>query len=171
VTDELDPQVRQALQRRRSSPIVPAVVVFAVIVSGAAYLWFIYGDQVRSEVLAAPPEAPAIVNSEESVSRADFETFKKQVTESLQSTMERLDAQKAGLNRLTDQVASLSAKVDALQGATSSTPAQASVVPAAPVVPPRPAAVARRRKPSAPKLRGPISVGGAPLPPAPPSDR
>jgi hypothetical protein len=170
VTDELDHQVRLALQRRRRSPIVPiAVVVFAVIASGAAYLWLSYGDQVRSGVFAAPPAGPVIASGEESVSRADFETFKRQAAESLQSTIEGLDAQKADLNRLADQVAALSAKFDALQGAMSSIPAHAPIAPTAtPVVPPRPAAVAQRRKPPAPKPTGPISVGGAPLPPPPP---
>jgi phage shock protein A len=173
VTEELDHQVRLALQRRRRSPIVPiAVVVFAVIASGAAYLWLNYGDQLRSGVFAAPPGGPVIASGEGSVSRTDFETFKRQAAESLQSTIEGLDAQKADLNRLADQVAVLSAKVDALQSATSSMPAQTSVAPAVtPFVPPRPATVAQRRRPPAPKPTGPISIGGAPLPPAPPSDR
>jgi phage shock protein A len=170
VTEELDRQVRLAMQRQRRSPVVPiAVVVFAVIASGTAYIWLNYGDQIRSGVSAAPSGGPVIAIGEQSVSRADFETFKRQAAESLQSTIEGLDAQKADLNRLTDQVAALSAKLDALQGATSSTPAQTSVVPAAtPIVPPRPAAVAQRRKPPAPKPTGLISVGGAPLPPPPP---
>jgi hypothetical protein len=46
-----------------------------------------------------------------------------------------------------------------------------SVVPAAPVVPPRPAAIAARKKPSAAKPEGRISVGGAPLPAAAPGDQ
>jgi phage shock protein A len=174
VTEELDRQVRLALQRRRRSPVVPiAVVVFAVIASGAAYLWLSYGDQVRSGVFAAPPAGPVIASGEESVSRADFETFKRQAAESLQSTIEGLDAQKADLKKLADQVAALSAKVHALQSGTSAKPAQtSSVVPAAtPVIPLRPATVAQRRKLPAPKPTGPISIGGAPLPPAPPSDR
>jgi hypothetical protein len=173
VTDELDHQVRLALQRRRRSPVVPiAVVMFAVIASGAAYLWLSYDDQVRSEVLAAPPGGPVIASGEESVSRADFDTFKRQAAESLQSTIEGPDAQKADLKRLSDQVAALSANVDALQSATSSMPAQAPIVPAATsIVPSRPAVMAQHKRPSVPKPSGPISIGGAPLPPAPPSDR
>jgi hypothetical protein len=169
VTEELDRQVRLAMQRRRRSPVVPIVVVFAVIASGAAYLWLNYGDQIRSGVSAAPSGGPVIASGAESVSRADFETFKRQAAESLQSTIEGLDAQKAEMKRLSDQVAALSAKFDAPQGTMSSIPAQAPVAPTAtPVVPPRPAAVAERRKPPAPKPTGPISVGGAPLPSPPP---
>jgi phage shock protein A len=170
VTEELDRQVRLAMQRQRRSPVVPiVVVVFAVVASGAAYLWLNYGDQIRSGVSAPSPGGPVIASGEESVSRAEFDTFKRQAAESLQSTVEGLDAQKADLKKLADQVAALSAKVDALQSGTSAIPAQtSSVVPAAtPVVPPRPATVAQRRKPPAPKPPGPISIGGAPLPPPP----
>jgi hypothetical protein len=177
VTDELNQEFQldqppETPRRRRGSfGLAIGLIVFAVVASASACLWLNYGDRIRSAVFA-PPAAPAIADGEESVDRADFETFKRQAADSLQSAIEDLDDQKADMKRLTDQVAALAAKVDALQGVTSSMPAQTSVVPAAiSVVPPRPAALAARKKPSAPKPEGRISVGGAPLPAVAPGDQ
>lgn len=163
MTDELDDQVRMALQRRRRRPMVPIVVImFGIIASACAYLWVNYGDQVRTAVFAtSPATASKVASDQEPVSRPDFDAFERQTADSLQSAAENLEAQKADLKRLADEVAALSAKVDALQSATSSISAQTSVAPA---VPPRPATIVPRRKPPASKSTGPISVGGAPLP-------
>jgi hypothetical protein len=171
VTDELDHQVRLALQRRRRSPIVPiAVFVFAIIASACAYLWVNYGDQLRTAVFATPPvTAPGAASGEQPVSRVDFDTFERQTADSLRSVAENLEAQKADLKKLSDQLADLVAKVGALQSAPATAPTPPQIrnsIPAQPVVPPRPAAIAQRRKPPAPKPTGLISVGGAPLPPA-----
>jgi hypothetical protein len=78
VTDELDQQVRKALQRpRRRSRVVPiALIVFAICASACAYLWVDYGDQVRG-LLAQPPATSSTVaaDGQQPVSRADFETL------------------------------------------------------------------------------------------------
>jgi hypothetical protein len=176
VTDELDQQVREALQRpRRRSRIVPIfLIVFAIGASACAYLWLNYGDQVRTALFAIPRAtgSPVAASEGQPVSRTDFEAFARPTTDTLQSMTVRLDAQQAGLKRLADQVAALSAKVETMQSATSSIPARTPIILAAtPVVPPQPAAIAQRRKPPAPKFAGQISVGGAPLPPAPLLDR
>ena len=175
MTEELDQRVRDALQRRRRSRIVPiTLIVFAVGASACAYLWVNYGDQVRTALFAIPPATGSMgsTSGEQPVSRADFDAFARPTTDTLQSMTVHLDAQGADLKRLADQVAALSAKVDAMQNATASIPAQTPVATVAtPPIAPRPVTVAQRRKPAAPKSTGPISVGGAPLPPAPPLDR
>jgi hypothetical protein len=172
VTDELDQQVRNALQRRRRSRVTPiALIVFAVGASACAYLWVNYGDQVRTAVFAIPPATGSTVaaSGERPVSRADFDSFERLTTGSIQSATENLEAQKADLEKLSGQVADLVAKVDALRNAVATAPAPPPIrnsISAPPVGQPRPAATAQH-KPQAPPKAGPISVGGAPLPPAP----
>jgi hypothetical protein len=82
---------------------------------------------------------------------------------------ENLEAQKADLKTLSDQVADLAAKVDALRNSAAAAPVPPSI--AQPVVPPQPAMIAPRKKPQPTKSAGRVSVGCAPLPIAPPSDR
>ena len=172
MTEELDQQVREALQRRRRSRIVPiALVVFAVGASACAYLWVNYGDQVRTAMFAIPPATGSTVaaSGEQPVSRADFDSFERQTADSVHSATQNLESQKADLEKLSGQVADLVAKVDALRNAVATIPASPQIqnsISVPPVSQPRPAAIAQRKKPQAPKA-GPISVGGAPLPPAP----
>jgi hypothetical protein len=134
----------------------------AIIAAAFAYLWLNYDGLLHAVSFDERPGAAPVVDSgDEPVTQKDFESFKRQMTESLQATIENLDAQKADLKKLSDQVSALTAKIDALQ--TAATPATQPVAPA------RPPVVAARKKPLGPKTPGPISVWGAPLPP-PPSD-
>jgi uncharacterized coiled-coil protein SlyX len=175
VSDEPNhaPQLDQplALSQRRSR--VSGVVTFfaLVLIAGAlAFLWFSYGDVVRSALFPAMLGAPTVASGEEPVTQKDIESLKRQTADSLQSMANDLDAQKEELKRLYDQVSALTARVDALQSPTA--PAQTTAtIPAQPVVPARPAVAAAPRKPPAPKPSGRISVGGAPLPPGPDQDR
>jgi hypothetical protein len=164
---EFDQQVRDALQRRRRSRIVPiALILCAIGGSACAYLWVNYGDQVRTAVFGIPPSTGSTASGEQPVSRADFEAFERPILDTLHSITARLDGQQTDLKRLADQVAGLSAKVETMQAATSSIPAQTPVAPVAATTPPRPPTVAQRRKPAAPTTpSGSISTGGAPLPP------
>jgi uncharacterized protein HemX len=171
VTDELDQQVRKALQRpRRGSGIAPVVlIVFAIGASACAYLWVNYSDQVQA-VLAQPPATSSTVaaDGQQPVSRADFDSLQRQTADSIHSVTGNLEAQKADLEKLSGQVASLAAKVDALRNAAATAPPSPPIQnsgAAPPVGQPRPTVIAQRKKPQVPK-GGPISVGGAPLPPA-----
>jgi len=172
VIEELDQQVRQALQRPRRSRIVPiALIIFAIGASACAYLWVNYGDQLRTPAFTSPAaiDSQVATSAERTVSHADLDTFKRQTAVSFQSAAENLEAQKRELRRLSNQVADLAAKVDALRNAVATVPASPQMQKSisAPLVgQPTSAAVAERKKPRAPKA-GPISVGGAPLPPAP----
>jgi hypothetical protein len=169
VTDQLDQKVRDALQRRRRSRTVPIfLIICAVGGSACAYLWVNFGDQIRTAVFGVPSATGSTVaaSGEKPVSRGDFEAFERPILDTLHSITERLDAQQADLKRLADQVAGLSAKVETVPATTSALPAPTAVAPVAAPVPPRPHTVAQRRKPAAPRTTsGPISTGGAPLPP------
>ena len=158
--------------RRSRLALVGCIVALAFMATGLAYLWLNCGDQIRSAGSGTPPSvttAPVMAAGEDTLGRGDFDKFKLQNDDSLRATAEALDAQKAALKTLSDQVAALSAKLDTLRGAATSAKAQTSVAPAAtPAVPlRRPAIIAQRKKPAAPKPVGPISVGGAPLPASP----
>jgi hypothetical protein len=168
VTEELDHQVRLALRHRRRSRIVPvALILFAISASACAYLWVTYGDQLRTTVFATPPAtgSAAATSGDPPVSRADFDSFKRETTDSVQSMLNSLEAQKAELKRLSDQAVDLQAKVDALRNAAA-TASTSAPIQNSNVVPPRSAAIAPRKKPQGPKSAGSISVGGAPLSPA-----
>ena len=173
VTDELDQQVREALKRRRRSRVTPIVlIVLAVIASACAFLWRNYGDQVRTAMFAMPPATGSTVaasGEQPVVGRADFDSFERQTANSIRSTTQNLEAQKADMEKLSGQVADLAAKVDALRNAVATAPASPPIrnsISAPPVGLQRPAATTEHKKPQAPKA-GPISVGGAPLTAAP----
>jgi FtsZ-interacting cell division protein ZipA len=164
VADKLDSQLQldepPVRHRRRAGAVLIVIAALAVIATVSACLWLNYGDLVRSALFAAPPvAAPVIASGEEPVTQKDFASSKRLTAESLQSAIEELDAQKADLKRLSDQVAALTARIDTLQSAAAPTPQ--------PAVPARPVPTAPRQKPSARKPVGSISVGGAPLPAVP----
>jgi hypothetical protein len=174
VSDEPNhaPQLDQPLVLSRRRSRVSGVVTFValVVIAGAlAFVWFNYGDMVRSALFPGMSAAPTVASGEDPVTQKDIESLKRQTAETLQSMTNDLDAQREELKSLSGQLSALTAKVDALQSPTA--PAQTSAVPAQPVVPARPAVAAAPRKPPAPKPSGRISVGGAPLPPEPDRDR
>jgi uncharacterized coiled-coil protein SlyX len=176
VSDEPNhaPQLDQPLvlspRRSRASGVV-TFFALVIVAGGLAFLWFNYGDVVRSALFPATSGAPTVAGGEEPIAQKDIESLKRQTAESLQSMANDLDAQKEALKRLSDQVSALTARLDALPSQAAPAPAQTSAIPAPPVVPARPAVAAAPRKPPAPKPSGRISVGGAPLPPGPDQDR
>ena len=97
-------------------------------------------------------------------SQKDIQSSQQQNAAVLVSLTQSAATQQADLKRISRQLSSLGAQVDALQGAV--TPLTTSSIP-------RPNArvrlIARSRKtvPPLPKPFGPVSVGGAPLSPAP----
>jgi hypothetical protein len=153
--DELDQQVRTALGRRRRSRMFPiALIVFTICAGACAYLWVDHGAQIRTAIFATlPATSPAAASGEQPVSRADFDTFQRQTADALQSAIENLEAQKADLKKLSDQMTDLATKVDALRNAEATAPISPPVknsISAQPVVPPRPPALAQSKKPQAP---------------------
>jgi uncharacterized coiled-coil protein SlyX len=159
--NELEPDAKRVLgapsNRKRAVFVVVALLAAS---AAAAYGWLNY-DGTAQSVFAAVQHRPAqpVTSDKETVSREDFQAFQRQAMDSLRSANENLVSQKADLQRLTDQVSALAARLDATQSAVSTTPPQ-QPAPAPPTV------RAARKKPSAPKA-GTISVGGSPLPPNP----
>jgi hypothetical protein len=175
MTDELDHQVRTAMRRQRRSRIFPiAFIMFVICACACGYLWVNHGNELRTALFATPQAtAPTAASSEQPVSRADLDSYERQTTDSLRSATENLEAQKADLKKLSDQMTKLVAKVDALRNAEATAPASQPIktlISGQAVMLPQRVAIAQRKK-QAPKSTGPISVGGAPLPIAPPSDR
>jgi uncharacterized coiled-coil protein SlyX len=174
MTDDLERQVRQALRRRKRFPVVLiSVVLLAVIAAAGAYIWFNYHDLIREFSVAAHPGAtPVVDGGEETVTLRNFQSLERQTHDSLESTAQDIAAQKAELKRLSDQIAALSARIDAMQSAPQPTgslePRPGSQEPA---TSPRASVVGTRKKLPAPKTSGPLSVGGAPLPLAPPANQ
>ena len=176
MTDDLDRQVREALKRRRgSSRVLLYVCILAAMAGTSGYLWLNYDSLAKLAFAERSSAAPEVDRNDTGVTQKDFEAFRRQTAESLRSTIEEMDAQKADLKKLSDQVTALAAKIDALKSSapgTGSLSAPADVRPGLQSAVPDPApSIAARKKLPAPKTTGPISVGGAPLPPPPAVDR
>jgi len=119
-----------------------------------------------SRFTAPPPHKPAAAPKPDPVSAAlkDIQWSQQQNAAVLMSFTQSFATQQADLRRISRQLSSLAAQADALQSAvapmtTSSIPhsnARARVIRAS-----------RKIVPPLPKPFGPVSVGGAPLSPAP----
>jgi hypothetical protein len=177
VTDDLDRQVRQALQRQKRTPgiFLISAVLLAAIAAAVGYFWLNYNNRIRSASFAGQPAvAPVAASGEETVLLKDFHSFQQQAADSLRSAAQDIAAQKTDLKSLSDQVSALSAKIDAMQSAEQPTGSASAPVDVRSgsqqlAVPARTFAVGARKRLPAPKASGPISVGGAALPP--PTDR
>ncbi|MET0877861.1 MAG: hypothetical protein ABWY14_12030 [Tardiphaga sp.] len=157
------------------SPKGVVIVVAVVIAAAAGFAWLAYGDRLSelSALTSSAGPAPVTASDTSSVATAEFLAFQQQTSAALQSATQMLTAQQAEMKRLSDDVASLTAKIDQLQGSVASVrTAPPPVVPARPTaaapapaaVPPAAAPAAPRKRPTAPRPAGAISVGGAPLP-------
>jgi len=162
--NELEPPVQRILGPPRSRK-GGAFAIFALLViasAAAAYAWVNYDGIVQDVFSAARPATARPVDDKEKASLEEFQAFQKQTADSLQSVNANSVAQKAALQRLSEQVSALATRLDAMQSAAPTAPPQQ----AGSARPPAPGPSAARKKPSAPKA-GPISVGGSPLPPNP----
>ena len=127
---------------------IVAVVVLAMIGSASAFAWRA-GSAFPAFALGSPAASkPNFVELDE------FHAFQQQVVGQMQSSAQALVAQQAEVKRLSDQVAAVSAKMDALQSSIAS--ARAAVPASVPI---------RPKKPAKPQTVPRISTGGAPLPP------
>lgn len=137
---------------------VPVAVVAGLLLFGSAsaVLWnaWGYGLPALPSFTSGPAETP-----DKTVGLKDFQAFQQQIAASMQSAAQLVAAQQAEIKRLSDQVAALAVKIDALQPPAA--PPQAAA-PVPPPAPPPPAAA--RKRPAAAKLPPGISTGGAPLP-------
>jgi hypothetical protein len=151
------------------------VLVLASVGTASAFAWKGAGGPsfalpTSERAASQPPESP--------LARSDIEAIRQQMAAQAQSSQQLLAAQQAEIKRLTDQVASLSGRLDQRQRPVASAPAVVPVVnpsAAAPVAKKKTEAqkpVASSVKPVAQKLidtkpTGAVSTGGAPLPTVP----
>ena len=158
--DETGEQYREAPEPRRWVGVAVAAGL-AVAGVASAFVWHAWRDSLPAlpsfASVTAPVAAPPADAPDKTVGLKDFQAFQQQIAGTMQSTAQLLAAQQAEIKRLSDQVSTLTAKIDALQRPAAS--AQAAI-------PPHVAPVARK-KPAAPKPAPAISTGGAPLPVTP----
>lgn len=148
---------RAPLAARKSySGVFGIVAALAVIAGVSGLLWLNYDHLVE-----ASSHTGAVASSaagEDTAVLKELQTIQQQTSDTLLATRQLLEAQQAEIQRLSEQVSGLTAKIDQLQ-----------LRPVPP--PPAPPVVANTRpapkKPAAPKPAGAISVGGAPLPAQP----
>ena len=163
--DDIEYETRREPERRRWVAIA-VVAVLAVVGVASALLWRAYSGGVPVLPSFASGAAPGAASPPDAADKAvgfkEFQALQQQIAASLQSSAQLVAAQQAEIKRLSDQVSSLSAKIDALQPSSASVQAAVPVQPAAPVV---------RKRPAAAKLPAGISTGGAPLPQPVPSSR
>jgi len=122
-----------------------------------------FAAQSPHETVSAPIPDPAV-----SATLRDIQLSQQQNTAVLVSLTQSSATQQADLKRISRQLSSLAAQADALQSAV--TPLTTSSIPH-PNPHPNPRArvlgTSRKLIPPLPKPVGPVSVGGAPLSPAP----
>jgi TolA-binding protein len=153
VTDDPDPRVQRILEPPSKAP---SIFVLAAIV--ILCLCFSYRSELYTGFFASPA-----VDAAPAVTAEDFDSVKRQMAESSQAMLDELNrqrdgtrAQKADIQKLTDQVSSLASqisvlngKIDALQKVQAASASHAQMRPEAfqSAVPKRPHSVAVRKRP------------------------
>src|SRR5258708_30398511 len=119
-----------------------------------------------SRFTAPPPHKPAAAPKPDPVSAAlkDIQWSQQQNAAVLMSLTQSFATQQTDLRRISRQLSSLAAQADALQSAVA--PMTTSSIPHS-NAPARRIRASRKIVPPLPKPFGPVSVGGAPLSPAP----
>jgi uncharacterized coiled-coil protein SlyX len=114
-----------------------AIVVMLVMVGVAsAFLWRAYGNDLAALLSLAsengvsnPSAAQPASAAEKSVSLQAFQAFQQQLAGQMQGETQLLASQQAEIKRLSDQVAALSGKIDALQRPATPPPVQKKITP------------------------------------------
>jgi hypothetical protein len=145
-------------EARRRVPLIIIALGLAVLGSASAFGWRAYNGSSYPSLALTTSSAGS---EPKTVGLDEFRAVQQQIAGQIQSTAQNLAAQQAEVKRLSDQLAAVSGKIDALQSSIAS--ARAALPAAAPPAPKKPA----KPKPSAER----ISTGGAPLPPPTPSTR
>jgi len=155
------PMPPQKASSRALAIIVPLVALAAVSAASAyASLKFhAFAEQSLNQTASASIPDPAV-----STPLKDIQLSQEKSAAALDSLTQSFAAQRADLKQISDQLTSLAARVDALQNATA--PLTTSSIPM-PTARARVVGMARRKPSQLPDPVGPVSIGGAPLSPAP----
>jgi uncharacterized coiled-coil protein SlyX len=132
--------------KRRALYTIAGVFMLAIIGTGSAFVWRAYYPSF------AFGRSPASTEPK-TVGLAEFQAFQQQINSQMQANAQILAAQQADVKRLSDQMATISAKMETIQSSIAS--ARAALPAVIPTTTKKPA----KPKPSA------ISTGGGPPPP------
>ena len=141
---------------RRRWPFYVVVVMLAATGIVSAFAWRAYGN--GGPGLPFVGSAAPADTGDRVVTLKDLQAFQQPIVAQTEAANQLLAAQQAEVKRLSDQMAALNAKLDALQRSI------ASVQPAAAAPVPKPVAPARK-KPAVPKPVGASPTGAPPPPP------
>lgn len=167
----VDPPPFLPAPRRRWPFALFVAVVLALAAAAAAYAWLNPGFFIPSAGRAA---AEADAGANDSAVMTDLLAAQQKTADDLAAIDRTIADQQEQLKAIVSQLAELSSKIDALKSPAPQPPVAPSPVarPSASVPPVAPAPAARvvpkqKKPPRAATPTGPISVGGAPLPPTP----
>lgn len=172
----VDPPLFLPPPRRRWPFALFVAVVLALAGAGAAYAWLNPGLFIPS---ARRDAAEADAGANDSAVMTDLLAAQQKTADDLAAIDRTIADQQEQLKAIVGQLAELSSKIDALKSpapqppvAPSPFPGPTVARPSASVPPVAPAPAARvvpkqKKPPRAATPTGPISVGGAPLPPTP----
>jgi uncharacterized coiled-coil protein SlyX len=153
---DIDDEIPEDSETKRRVPLVIIVAGLAILGVVSAFAWRNYGG--------SPYPSFAFANSSAGTSEAktvgidEFRAVQQQLVGQMQSNTQALAAQQAEVKRLSDQLAAVSGKMDAIQSSIAS--ARTAISTTASPIRPQPTKQSPKPKPSAR-----ISTGGAPLPP------
>jgi hypothetical protein len=173
VSDEIGvmPNDRTApLRQPRKVGVYLFVLALSLIAAGAAYAWVSHRALIEAITSSVTSPVAETTARDEASGLDELRSEQQQVAARLERIDQNVSAGQAELKRLSDQIAGLLDRVDALQKSTVP-PAPPPVVspPAVPqaVVAPRKQVAAKKPPPTPasppPQSVGPVSVGGAPL--------
>jgi uncharacterized coiled-coil protein SlyX len=151
--DYEDPPPEPA-RKRRVSPTIIGALLLAIIGSGSAFAWRAFGGSPY------PSFAVGIgytARDQKMVGLDEFRAFQEQIAEQIKSNAQGLAAQQAEVKRLSDQLAAVLAKADAVQSSIASARA---ALPAAPPKSPKPAAA--KQKTPVPTSAPPVQLAPTP---------
>jgi uncharacterized coiled-coil protein SlyX len=124
-----DQEDRAAARARRRRLMIPTVAAFIFIGAGLSLVWGFGGGRVLAP---SPSAAPA----REQVSNELLETTKglkvtqQQAIDQLQVVQDRIGAQQTETKKLSEQIATLTEKLDALEQSVANIPAPSVAAPA-----------------------------------------
>lgn len=169
MTSDSSPRLVLGARRSRAGGAFLFLGLLTITAAAAGYVWINHERLAEATFSVTPPAAAPLVNYiEETVPLKDFQSFQRRATEDLKSATQEITALQAHLESLSDRVKSLSEQVSALAAGVDAVKREIATAPSQPAILERPPVIPVRKKAAALKTRGPISFGGAPLPPAPP---
>ena len=148
-------------KRRRWPLVLLLLVVVALVGAGGVYAWANIGTLVQSFAREAPDGAR---DTGDKAAIPDLLATEQKTSEDLETLSKTVAGQQEQLKNILDQLAALTAKIDALQRPAA--PAQTLPSAVAPAPAPIAQAASKPKRPApprTPKPAGPISTGGAPL--------